>query len=439
MPAGFLRATGICSIISALLRRPRTFPSARVLACLALAAMVAIGAALLIFVWRPAARSDAVPLALQSDVTVPGQPARIRYFPRDARHVTVFVEDYQESLDRERDFLAGRGHTGPLPPSNYLAISGGGDNGAFGAGLLKGWSASGARPEFKIVTGVSTGALIAPFAFLGPAYDDRLKSLYTEISMQDVATPRWFFSGIVHDAMADTTPLRRLVEKSIDQRMIEAIAAEDSKGRMLLVGTTNLDLRRAVIWNLTKIARFAGPGSLELVRKLLVASAAIPGTFPPVMIEVEAGGRMYEEMHVDGGATAQVFVYPAAIKLHELVPRERTLYIIRNARLDPEWSQVDRRTLSIAIRAITSLIQSQGMGDLYRIYTIAQRDHVAYRLAYIPPTFDTPHLTDFDPSYMKALYKVAYDLAEKGYQWETRPPVLVSGVDDTAAQDLQDP
>ena len=142
-------------------------------------------------------------------------------------------------------------------------------------------------------------------------------------------------------------------------------------------------------------------------------------------------------MHVDGGATAQVFVYPAAIKLHEIAERERTLYIIRNARLDPEWSQVDRRTLSIAFRAITSLIQSQGMGDLYRIYAVAQRDHVAYRLAYIPPTFQTPHVSDFDPVYMKSLYRLGYELAAKGYPWEDRPPVLVSGVDDIAARNLQ--
>lgn len=419
-----------------MLRRPCTFRSARLRPSWEPAAIVAFVAALLVLGCGPKARGDAVPLAEAANATVRGLPAGIRYFPRDGRHVADFVQDYMESLERERQVLAGRGLTGPLPPSSFLAISGGGDNGAFGAGLLKGWSASGSRPEFKIVTGVSTGALIAPFAFLGPAYDDRLKSLYTEISMKDVAIERWLVSALYHDAMADNTPLLRLVEKSIDRKILEAIAAEDAKGRMLLVATTNLDVRRAVIWNLTKIASSRAPGALELVHKILIASAAIPGTFPPVMIEVEAGGRRYEEMHVDGGATAQVFVYPAAIRLHDLVQRDRTLYIIRNARLDPEWSKVDRRTLSIAFRAITSLIQSQGMGDLYRIYAIAQRDHVAYKLAYIPPTFQTPHTTDFEPAYMKALYSVGYEMSEKGYQWEGRPPVLVSGVDDAAARNL---
>jgi hypothetical protein len=407
-----LRIAGALIHNRALSCPPRTFRTLRPRLSRGPVAVVAFFAVLLTFACGPMARREAVPLVLQADAAVPGQPPGIRYFPRDARHVAEFVKDYMKSIDLERAAVAARGQTGPLPPSRFLAISGGGDNGAFGAGLLKGWSASGSRPEFKIVTGVSTGALIAPFAFLGSAYDDRLKSLYTEISMKDVAVPRWMITALYNEAMADNTPLRRLVEKSIDQQMLEAIGAEEAKGRMLLVGTTNLDLRRPVIWNVTKIAASGAKGSLELVRKILVASAAIPGTFPPVMIEVEAGGRKYEEMHVDGGATAQVFIYPAAVNLYELLPRERTLYIIRNSRLDPEWSQVDRRTLSIAFRAITSLIQSQGMGDLYRIYSVAQRDHVAYQLAYIPPTFDTPHETDFDPTYMKALYNVGYEMAK---------------------------
>jgi predicted acylesterase/phospholipase RssA len=415
-----------------LLRRACTVRSTRPRPSWGLVAITACVAALGALGCGPQVRRAAVPLALQADAQVPGLPPGIRYFPRDARLVATFVQDYQGSLDAERRLL-GLGPDAPLPPTSFLAISGGGDNGAFGAGLLKGWSVHGTRPEFKIVTGVSTGALIAPFAFLGPAYDDKLKSLYTEISIKDVAIQRWMVTALYYDAMADNTPLRRLVERSIDQKMLDAIAAEEAKGRLLLVGTTNLDLRRPVIWNITKIAASHAKGALELVHKILIASAAIPGTFPPVMIEVEAGGKRYDEMHVDGGATAQVFVYPAAVKLHEILVRDRTLYIIRNARLDPEWSQVDRRTLSIALRAITSLIQSQGVGDLYRLYTIANRDHVAYQLAYIPSTFTTPHVSDFDPEYMKALYKTGFDLGAKGYQWEDKPPVIVSGIDEAAA------
>ena len=373
-----------------------------------------------------AKRGDAVPVELSTKATVAGFPAGIRYFPRDAVHVEEFEKDFLASNEREKAYLK----TDSLPPNAYLAISGGGDNGAFGAGLLSGWTKAGTRPNFKLVTGVSTGALMAPFAFLGPAYDDRLRALYTDISFEDVAERRSILSVLYGDAVADNAPLRKLVAKSITPEMLDAIAAEHDKGRILLVATTNLDVRRAVVWNVTEIAATGGPAALELVRKILIASAAIPGTFPPVMIDVEAGGKRYQEMHVDGGTAAQVFVYPAAIKLHELAERDRTLYLLRNARLDPDWAQVDRRTLPISFRAITCLIHNQGIGDLYRIYSIAKRDHIKYRLAYIPSTFATPHVSEFDTAYMRDLFAVGEKMAVDGTEWSDHPPVLLSGVDD---------
>jgi predicted acylesterase/phospholipase RssA len=222
------------------------------------------------------------------------------------------------------------------------------------------------------------------------------------------------------------------VKKNVDQHVLDAIAAEDAKGRMLLVGTVDLDARRAVIWNITKIAASRHPGALELVRSLLIASAAIPATFPPVMIDVEVNGKKYQEMHVDGNTAAQVFIYPTAVQLKNVgetigIDRERKLYIIRNARLDPEWAQVERKTIPIAVQAITTLIQYQGIGDLYRIYSVTQRDGIDFNLAYIPPTFKTLHRRDFDTVYMQALYDVAYSMAEKGYPWAKKPPLLIPG------------
>ena len=377
-----------------------------------------------------ASRKDAVPENLQAAAAVPGFTTTIRYFPTDATHVQEFERDFLQSNAAEMMDRYNKGaEDTELPPVAYLAISGGGDNGAFGAGLLNGWTAAGTRPEFKLVTGVSTGALIAPFAFVGEKYDATLKSIYTGVSLADIAKKRSVVSIIYGDAMADTAPLRRLVERTVTQELLDAIAVEHARGRILLIATTNLDVRRPVVWNITKIAASKAPGALELVHKILVASAAIPGTFPPVMIDVEAGGRTYQEMHVDGGTTGQVFVYPAAIHVFELAQRQRTLYIIRNARLDPQWAQVDRRTLPIAFRAITTLIQYQGMGDLYTIFSICQRDHVEYNLAYIPPTFDAPHKTDFDTSYMNALFEVGVRMAVKGQDWWYKhPPVLLSGM-----------
>ncbi|HTO88299.1 MAG TPA: patatin-like phospholipase family protein [Thermoanaerobaculia bacterium] len=399
---------------------------------LALGAVVALVVGLFLLL-RPSGvtRRSAVPSDLQALAVVPGFPNFVRYFPTDATHVEAFEKDFLDSNERERLELERLGYRGELPPVSYLAISGGGDNGAFGAGLLNGWSATGDRPTFKLVTGVSTGALIAPFAFLGPAYDATLRSIYTGISFRDIAlkrSPLWVLFG---DAMADNAPLRSLVKKHVTQEVLDAIANERDKGRILLVATTNLDARRPVIWNVTEIAAARSPKALELVQKILVASSAIPGTFPPVMIDVLAGGRSYQEMHVDGATAAQVFVYPTAIQLSRLAARKRTLYIIRNARLDPQWAQVERRTLPIAFRAIACLVQFQGIGDLYTIYTITQRDRLAFNLAFIPPTFDYPHEQLFDTKYMAELFAVGERMAVKGTDWWWKhPPVLLSGVPD---------
>jgi predicted acylesterase/phospholipase RssA len=338
------------------------------------------------------------------------------------RDTEAMAAEASRALEREKAWLAANGQTGPLPPAAMLAISGGGDNGAFGAGLLNGWTAAGARPQFKAVTGISTGALIAPFAFLGPAYDPVLKSVYTEVSQSDIFKPRGLLKGIFGDAMADTTPLSRIVQKQVDQHLLDAIAAEYAKGRLLLVGTTNIDTLEPVVWNMTAIAASKDPRAIVLFRKVLLASAAIPAAFPPVLIDVEVGGKHYQEMHVDGGTLTQVFAYPPSIRVGDLQPRQRVLYIIRNARLDVDWADTKRRTLPIAMRAVSGLMQSQGVGDLYRIFVSTQRDGVDFNLAFIPPTFDTPHVKDFDQTYMRALYQTGYDMAAKGYPWGKEPP-----------------
>lgn len=366
------------------------------------------------------ARIDAVPVADEERAIVPGLP-NIRYWADG--DPAQFMAAARLSVEREKVYLASTGHQGALPPSYFLAISGGGENGAYGAGLLVGWTEAGTRPVFKGVTGVSTGALTAPFAFLGSAYDDKLKEVYTTLAAKDVLQPRGYLAALFDDAMADNSPLRKTVAKYFDQAMLDAIAAEHEKGRILVIGTTNLDARRPVIWDIGAIAASGHPRALELVHDVLVASAAIPGAFPPVMIDVEIDGKTYEEMHVDGGASAQVFLYPPQLDIvRSGVKRERVLYVIRNARLDPEWAQVERQVMSIASRAISSLIQTQGMGDLYQIYLTTQRDGFDYNLAYIPKTFTTTLKEPFETAYMKELFGVGYDAAAAGYRWDKAPP-----------------
>ena len=269
------------------------------------------------------------------------------------------------------------------------------------------------------VSGISTGALTAPFAFLGSAYDTKLRDIYTTISRRDVLRQNGLLDAFLfNDSLADNEPLRRTIAKYVDQPMLDAIATEYRKGRFLLIGTADLDARRPVIWDIGKIASIGRPEALDLVRKILVASTAIPGFFPPAMIDVEIDGKHYQEMHADGGATTQVFLYPPSLNVRTLgVARERRLYVIRNARLDPDWVQVNRAILSIASRAISSLIQTQGMGDLNRIYFTAQRDGFDFNLAYIPKSFTRQLKEPFETAYMQELFDLGYRLAVKGYPW----------------------
>jgi hypothetical protein len=377
---------------------------------------------------------DRLPAVPQSaSAIVEPSPEPIRYLV--ARETDSFAAEAQRALAKEQAWLASQGQTGPLPPAYFLAISGGGDNGAYGAGFLNGWTASGKRPEFKVVTGVSTGALIAPFAFLGPKYDFVLERVYTQTSQKDIFKKRGMIKGALFgDAMADTRPLAEVIASYVNQQLLDEIAAEYAKGRVLLVGTANLDSLDPVIWNMTAIAASKDPRAIPLFRSVLLASASLPGAFPPVMIDVDVGGTRHQEMHVDGGTMAQVFFYPPSINLARSgIQRQRTLYIIRNARLDPDWASVERRTMSIAARAIGSLTRTQGIGDLYRIYATTERDGIDFNLTYIPATFNTPHREEFDTNYMRQLYEVGRQLALAGYQWEKFPPGF-EGVTVTAKQ-----
>ena len=374
-------------------------------------------------------RLPAVPIASASQAVPAAGPYRYLV----SRETDSFAAEARSALAKEQQWLSSQGHAGELPPANYLAISGGGDNGAYGAGFLNGWTASGTRPEFKVVTGVSTGALIAPFAFLGPKYDYVLEKVYTQTSQKDIFKKRGLIKGIFGDAMADSRPLANTISSYVNRELLDAIGAEYAKGRILLVGTANLDSLEPVIWNMTAIAASKDPSAVTLFSNVLLASASIPGAFPPVMIDVNVDGTQYQEMHVDGGTMAQVFLYPPSVSAANMPTRKRTLYIIRNARLDPDWSSVERRTMSIAARAIGSLTTTQGIGDLYRIYTTTQRDGIDYNLTYIPPTFNTPHNEQFDTAYMRALYDVGLQAAKSNYQWQKYPPGYAAPVQASAS------
>lgn len=372
-------------------------------------------------------RQRAVPANAQDRAVISGLSPAVRTW--GAALNPDFQQEIIESVRREQAFRSANSQTGPLPTAEFLAISGGGANGAFAAGLLNGWTTAGNRPQFKAVTGISTGALIAPFAFLGPEYDATLRQFYTGVTTKDILTKRNALAAIFNDALTDNAPLRKTVAGLVDQELLDAIAAEYRRGRLLMIGTTNLDAQREVIWNVGAIAVSGHPRAVELIQDIMVASAAIPAAFPPMMIDVEVDGQHYQEMHVDGGTVTQVFLYPPSLKVKEAaeaagIQRERRVYIVRNARFEPDWAETPRRTLSIAGRAVSSLIATQGIGDLYRTYLNAQRDGIDYNLVAIPDDFRLQPREAFDREYMQKLFDVGFEMGRKGGFWKKVPPAF---------------
>ncbi|ENX15986.1 hypothetical protein F895_01575 [Acinetobacter sp. CIP 64.2] len=373
------------------------------------------------FNWH--SRLEAVPERMTEKAIISGIPNARVWFDHD---LTPFIEAILRNSQRELESL--RHVSEKLPPLYALAISGGGENGAFAAGVLCGLTASGKRHDFKVVTGVSAGALIAPFAFLGPEYDDILSTVATSAGPNTIFRYRNIVMGLVKDGMASSEPLTQIVEKYITPEVLALIAQEHAKGRILQIGTTDIDAGRQSIWNMGEIASSNAPNALELFRKIIIASTSIPGVVSPVMIDVEVDGKKYQEMHVDGGVVNQVFLYPASLKkrleqiMGQSINREVHLYVIRNGRFRPSWNQTKRKTLSIGGRAIRALIQNQGISDVLHLYQIAKQDQVDFNLAYIDEDFKGEHLKQFDTVYMRKLYDYGYQFAATQQQWHKDLP-----------------
>lgn len=330
-------------------------------------------------------------------------------------------------LDNQYRQIAASGCRACRHQASFLAISGGGGDGAYGAGLLKAWSERGDRPRFEVVTGVSTGSLAAPFVFAGPAYDAALEEIYTRYGDSDLYRNRGIF-GLLGDALYDTEPLRRLIERHADAALLDTIATEHRKGRRLLVQTTNLDAQRPMVWDLGAIAASGNPERRKLFVDTLLASTAIPGVFPPVAIEVASEGRLYDEMHVDGGVSAQIFFAPpgldlnAAARRHFGHERHLRLYVIRNGKLGPEYKASERRAVALASRSITTLVKYQSLANITTLSEVARTMKADFAFAAVPDSFTMKPRSEFDTLYMQALFKIGYEDALRGQAWRKSPP-----------------
>jgi len=305
-----------------------------------------------------------------------------------------------------------------------LALSGGGDGGAYGAGFLTGWTRSGTRPEFAVVTGVSTGALIAPFAFLGPAYDDRLAAAFTSIGPHDIYQPR--FAPIIPFSLSasGTRPLARLIERHFNDAVIDAVADAHRRGRRLFVSTANLDAERSVVWNMGAIAASAAPGRYLLFRRVVLASCAIPAAFPPVIITAHSGDRPIREVHVDGSTTGSLLAIPPGLALAApgATAPPIALYLVVDNQLGGVFRLARGRILSIARRAMTIATAAATREQATTAFLWSRRNAASFHLTYIDSDFDkgAAHV-DFDKAYMQRLYAYGAARGARG-AWLDRPP-----------------
>ena len=349
--------------------------------------------------------------------TQPQLPPRIPFTAaEDAASSILGIPTARFSIDSDTDFNKAL----PPQPGPWLVLSSGGGDGAFGAGLLTGLTAAGKRPDYAVVTGVSTGALMAPFAFAGPRYVESLRHEYTNVTAADI-----FEAGNNSgESFVDSWPLRDLIAKEVTPGLLADIATEHRNGRRLFVVSTDLDAERCSVWNLGEIAAHGGDAALKLFRSVLLASASVPGGFPPVMIDVEANGKHFQEMHVDGGLCGQFFVAPAALMAATSDYRlpATQLYIVVNTGLQPDFKVVERFAPSILTQSVGMAVKVDTRLMLDRAYTLAKRSGVEFYAATIPASFNAPSQGAFDPKYMGALFETGYAQGQSANPFSTEPP-----------------
>ena len=326
-------------------------------------------------------------------------------------------------------------------PVTFLALSSGGSDGAFGAGFLKGLSDSHQRPSFTIVSGVSTGALMAPFAFLGSQYDATLQDLYTSGFASSLVSDVSVLNGLVGNALVDSDKLGHFIARYVDKGVLDAVAAEHRRGRRLLIVTTNLDQQRSVIWDMGAIASAGTPQALALFRQVLAASASVPALFPPRLIEVESGGRSFQEMHVDGATVRQIYVAPDEVIFggNRGAPGQiKDLYVLVNNKIDPTFKVIDDNTVSVAARALSTVLKREGRNNVLSSYAYTASHGIGYHIAFIDADVPEPSgdpTNQFNTPYMTDLFARGEADGRRPSPWGSRPPLATdpAGSEMTAA------
>jgi predicted patatin/cPLA2 family phospholipase len=310
----------------------------------------------------------------------------------------------------------------------FLALSGGGADGAFGAGVLNGWTATQERPQFTIVSGASTGALMAPFAFLGPEYDDDIKAMYTEGHAEQFAKAATVTNVLFGAGLISENSAYRIISQYITPRLLADVAREHRKGRRLYVITTNLDAQRPVLWDMGAIAASERPDAIALFTAVITASASFPGVFSPVLIDVQADGHRFSEMHVDGELTDPIFVGPEKILKSLGISRtasvHKSMYVLINTKLEPSFELTENSPVQVPGRAIFTLTKTERRNSVVAAYEFARRNGFKFNLTYLPRDIPDKGSVEFDTGYMRSLFAYGYELGRSSAAWHPSPPQL---------------
>jgi hypothetical protein len=337
----------------------------------------------------------------------------------------VGLNDFYKLVQRVRE----ENRPAVMPPKRtVLCLSGGGSYGAYSAGVLCGWTACGGRPQFDVVTGISTGALISPFAFLGCRYDPLLEQFYTTLSRKDILKAKPI-RGLFSASFADNTPLADQIDKVLTPEIVREIAVEHAKGRRLYVGTTEIESRRFVVWDVGAIASRGRPCDRETIKRILLGSSAIPGVFPPSEIAVEAEGRVFVEKHADGGVSQGLFFAPPHTPPEFAGTQEAAslygtdVYAIVAGKLYSDPKVIKPRALSIAGNNVETVLYAQTRGDLFRLWTYSTVRGMNFHMTAIPQEYTIPgSAVDFNPKAMTAMFNEGVRVVCEGVAWRTTPP-----------------
>jgi len=314
---------------------------------------------------------------------------------------------------------------------DILALTGGGSRGAFGTGLLIGWTKKGTIPNFDVVTGISTGAVMAPFVFLGGDALEKVEYFYTKMHTEEVFTSS-LLSIFGYGYVMNAKPLKVLFKKNFDKAFLDKIAAEHKKGRRLYIGTTNIDTGQLTVWDMGAIASSDRPEKYKRFRDIVYASTALPVYLPPEYIEVEAGGKKYYQMHVDGGIYTQVFMIGLLVNWAEVLNFKKsdntnfnaTLYTVANRKYRQRdiYKPIEQAPLNIIEAYVLTEMDLLFDRSMYRLYKSCEQKNIHFKMATIPEkmpdVISVP--TEFNPDKMLKLFNIGYNFGLNDINWKEK-------------------